>query len=286
MPFQQFIQESKLVIGNKQFATRSFQAGKAQPILRYTFNIVKTLQKDPNTAEIQIFNLSKDSRTAFQTKGLRVTLDAGYKDNVSTIFEGSLQFGSSVKDGTDWVTNLLAGDGSDEFQNRRINISIKGRVTVANALKTAADAMGLGLGNVNEKANSGSLRSTLTEFSGGKVFSGKAEEVLSKIVDGMGYAWSIQDNQIILLGPNETLGTAPYVLQSINGKSTGLIGSPEAGDDGFIKLRCLLQPSLLPGRRIRVKSREIDGEFRIDKVTFSGDTWGNQWICEIEAKPL
>ena len=109
---------------------------------------------------------------------------------------------------------------------------------------------------------------------------------MTQIVNGMGYDWSIQDRQIILLGPTETLGSVAYKLQSVGGKSTGLIGSPEAGEDGFIRLRCLLQPSLLPGRRISVTSREIDGEFRIEKVTFSGDTWGNQWICSIEAKPL
>ena len=98
----------------------------------------------------------------------------------------------------------------------------------------------------------------------------------------MGLTWSIQDCQMLFLGPTQYVGTDPVLLEP----GTGLVGSPEAGEKGVVAARSLLQPDLLPGQRVQIKSAQVDGFFRIEKTVFSGDTRGGEWYADLECKPL
>jgi hypothetical protein len=98
----------------------------------------------------------------------------------------------------------------------------------------------------------------------------------------MGYSWSIQDKEIQILGPLDTVGGKVITLEV----GTGLIGSPQVGEKGIVKVRSLLQTDLLPGRGVKILSRLIDGFFRIEKSTFEGDTWGQAWYVDLECKPI
>jgi hypothetical protein len=101
----------------------------------------------------------------------------------------------------------------------------------------------------------------------------------------MGYSWSIQDGKFQLLGPEETLGDQAFLLTT----ATGLVGIPEAGEDGLVKARSLLQPEILPGKLVELQAESLDavnGAYRVEKATFIGDTWGNDWYVDIEGKPI
>ena len=102
----------------------------------------------------------------------------------------------------------------------------------------------------------------------------------------MGLQLSIQDEQILLLEPGEFLQGRTVVLRppQLNTPGTGLIGSPEPGEDGFINARALIQPGLVPGRRVDLQAENIRGLFRIERVVYIGDTWGPDWYADIEAK--
>ena len=251
-------------------------------ILKVTFKIVRTLKKEPNKAEVSIFNLKKDNRIALQEKKQPTVIEAGYIDNVSQIFSGNLEFGNNRKDGRTWITTLQAGDGSQKYKSARINKSIKGPAKIGDVLKTAAKALGINVGNLDSAAAGGSKRGSLKEFTSGIVLSGKAELSVDKIAKSMGLGWSIQDGQLQFLGADDTIGDlAPLLAPGV-----GLIGSPEPGDKGIVKVRTLLQPELLPGKRVKIESAEIDGVFRIEKSTFLGDTHGTDWYTDLECKPL
>ncbi len=280
-----FDREVVINAGGLRLASRS-EDGIAQPILRVVFKVVRTLKKDPNSADITIYNLNKDHRAQLQEKGIATVVEAGYADNVSQIFGGVLEFGSSTQQGTDWLTTIQTGDGSDKFKQERINLSMKGPVGVGDVLKKAGESLGLNLGNLREKISDGSLRTDLQEFANGKVLSGKAEKVFGDLVKSMGYGWSIQDGQIQILGPKEVIDDTAIRLAVEDGNSTGLIGSPEPGEKGAVRAKALLQPDLVPGRKVQIQSREVDGFFRIEKVMFSGDTWGAAWYSDIEVKPI
>lgn len=266
--------------GRQISATRD--DGSPNEALRIQFTIVKSLKREPNTAKITIYNLSEDSRVAFQEKDLPTILEAGYIENRQTIFQGELTFGQNKLDDVNWTTTLQAGDGVKQFKSARINQAIRGPAKATDVLRTAAQALGVGLGNIQEKIAQGSVRGVLEEFANGIVLSGKAERQLTKVARSLGYAWSIQDGELLFL---EDGASKVATLVRLNSRS-GMIGSPEAGDGGIVRVRSLLQPELVPGRQINIESRQVNGFFRVEKSTFVGDTRGQDWYVDVEARPV
>ncbi|KKK49424.1 hypothetical protein LCGC14_3135220, partial [marine sediment metagenome] len=91
------------------------------------------------------------------------------------------------------------------------------------------------------------------------------------------------DEQVQLLRQGGTNGDDQVLLNA----ASGLIGSPEIGEDGILDARSLLQGKLSPGRPVRIESSAIDdGFFRIEKVIHFGDIAGNEWYSDIEARAI
>jgi hypothetical protein len=57
------------------------------------------------------------------------------------------------------------------------------------------------------------------------------------------------------------------------------------GEDGYLKVKSVLQPGLRPGRGLQLQSAAYSGLFRIEKVKHEGDTHGQTWTSDIEARP-
>lgn len=276
-----FDRDVLLNAGGVQIASRSPTGGR-RDTLRFTFRIERSLSKDPNTAEISIWNLNKETRSLLQELDLETVLEAGYVGSRSTIFSGQLDYGSPSRDGTDWITTLQSADGGKQISKARVNLSFGSGTPVGTVLLQLAKELGLGLGNVVEKASAGSIRGKVTEYLQGIAMNGSAYEELNKIAKQMGLGLSIQDGQVQLLAPVETLRGDAVLLT----RRTGLIGSPEVGEKGRVKARSLLQPDLVPGRRVRIESEQVTGFFKVMRTVFLGDTWGQDWYSDIEGKPL
>lgn len=290
MPVKLFDREIVLGIGTRRIASRDAKTGERKPLLRVQFKIERTLQPEPNTSDVSIFNLAKESRSAIQEKGILTEIEAGYFGNTSLIFKGDLDYGSTVRTGTDWVTTFQATDGGKQYRAARINIPFDAGTQIGDVIKTVADKMGLGLGNVAAEIAKGIPRGAL-QYVKGLVLSGQASKEFTKVLKRAGFGWSIQDGQIQLTRSGQVLDPSKAIILN---QKTGLIGSPEQGEKGLIKARSLLQPDLQPGKRVLIQAGprdasgvpEIDGFFRVDKTIFSGDTWGGDWYSDIEARPV
>ena len=258
-------------------------ADAGEPVLRMSFNVTKTPDSSPNKSELKIWNLSEDSRSMLQEQDrLIVTIKAGYRDFSSQIFFGDMRFASSVRDSADWVTAVQSGDGAKQYKSARINKSFAAGTLVTDALKAAAESLGVGNGNLSKVIAAGSKRA-LREFSNGTVLTGKSTEQIDNLAKSMGLEWSVQDGQLQLLEPEQTTQDSAVVLSS----GTGLIGSPTAGSKGVVKARSLLQPDIFPGRKIQIDSALIPNSFfKATKVKHTGDTWGSNWFTDMELKPL
>lgn len=291
MPKPLFDREIVLEIGTRRIASRDATTGERKPILRVQFKIERTLQPEPNTADVSIFNLSKESRAAVQEKGILSEIEAGYFGLISLIFRGDLDYGSTVRVGPDWVTTFQASDGGKQFRSSRINLPFDAGTKIGDVINQAAKQLGVGLGNVASEVAKGIPRGTALQYVKGLVLSGQTSKEFTKILKRAGFGWSIQDNQIQLTRPGQVLNPGEAIVLN---QATGLIGSPEQGEKGLIKVRSLLQPELQPGKRIQIQAGardlsgvpEIDGFFRIEKTTFSGDTWGGDWYSDVEARPV
>lgn len=248
--------------------------------LRIVFKISKTSEKEPNNNEVTVYNLAPTTRGRLQIKGIKVLLEAGYLDTgVQRIFLGDSRTTDHVREGADWKTVLKVADGERSFRFARANLSFAPGTSKSTVLQAVAAAGGLGLGNVEKQAND--LQGA---FNQGFTGSGQWSAVMHKLVRQLGLNWSIQDGEIQVLKPYESLP-----LQGIPDitPQTGLVGSPEMGTPEkkgkptLVKFKTLLT-YVKPGSRVNLRSERYDGPVVCKKVTFTGDTHSNEWYTEIE----
>lgn len=265
-----------------RIAARPQGGTQARPTLRVQFKIEKNTAREPNRAEVVITNLSDKSRSAIQEKDALTIIEAGYVNNLFKLFQGALTFANHTRQGADWITRFEVGDGSKQYRQGRINESFGPGTSIEQVLNTTIDKIGVGVGNAIEKVKEGNFRGGLTEYTKGFTASGRAIDVLGETLESQGFTYSIQDGQLQVLREGEVVkGQVPVLRQG-----SGLIGSPEVGEKGVVKARALIQGFLLPGVGIRIESKEIQGDYKIQRSVFTGDTWGTDWYADLEAKPL
>lgn len=252
--------------------------------LRVAFSIKKTLTKEPNTAEIRVWNLSAESRKAIADRHLPVILSAGYAESVGVVFRGDLRFVSHERVGPDWVTKLNCGDGEKSITGDRISRSFGPGTPASQVLLSVKAALnGVSAGNFDQ-----AVAGITGVFENGVALAGDAFAQAEKIARGRGFTLSVQDGALSLIPENGAeAGTATLLTPE-----TGLVGSPEiaspekVGAPVKVKVKSLLQASLRPGRAVDLRSAAIAGLFRVDAVNHQGDTHGSDWFSDVELRRL
>jgi hypothetical protein len=254
------------------------------------FKVERSLESSPNTAEVSVYNLSDSSRAEFQRRPLHVSLDVGYAGSqsvarppLSRLLSGDLMFASTKRTGPDIITTFVIGDGERSYVDARVNLSFGSGTNLKTAIASVAGSMGLTM-----PSNAASAKEFLKQFSGGMSVRGPSRDAMSKLVAGSGFGWSTQDGQLQLLRDADT---RPGLVELISAR-TGLIDSPnfgapkKPGDPPVLTFRALLRPQLIPGGRVKIESAEINGVFRLSKVTHTGDFRDNDWYSECEGNPV
>lgn len=259
--------------------------------LRVTFEIEKHLGSEPNTCKAVVYNLAESSRALFQRKPLSIRLDAGYDGELQRLFTGDVRWCDSHVDGADWCTTIQVADGDRAHRFARVARSYEAGVTTEQAVKDTVKAMGLTL----DRATSAKLGA---QYVSGLTLHGNAAKNLTKLLKPRGLTWSVQDGRLQVLAAGDVRTDDPIEIS----QDTGMIGSPEYGppiDAGttptgrerkghaaVITFKVLLYPNLTPGGRVHLRTRSINGVFKVNRVTHSGDTHGTDWYSEVEAQQV
>ena len=249
--------------------------------LRVSFRVVRNLQKDPNPADITIWNLSEATRSALQERGVTILLEAGYQDDLKSLYLGDVGTVTHKHEGPDWITAIQAGDGQNLDIRRYLRSFSKGT-----SVKDALRGMLTNLGAAGEQAiaalKRGDLKGAEEQLINGIASAAPTPDVIQKIAEGAGLEFSIQDGQVQILDKGKATNDEAVILSP----STGLIGSPQPGEKGIVRARSLLDGAIRPAGRIVIDSERIDGIFRIERAEHSGDNFGSDWYTDVEAKPL
>lgn len=250
--------------------------------LDISFKITRHLGATPGTAEIEVYNLSETHRRAFRPSPsgwLRVfcQLDAGFEGSRSMLFRGDTRRVLSARDDVKWTTTVTAGDGEHAIRKARVVAAFARETPLVIVVRELAQQMGIGEGNL----------ASVTEALGasaraGTVLHGAAAQELTRLCDQSGLEWSVQDGVLQFLRRGRGLERQAITLDS----ETGLIGNIERAGWRRIKLKALLQPDLVPGRKIVVDSSTAQGEYRITHVEYHGETRGADWHAEITAREI
>jgi len=277
------------VVASKDGGTLNFSLSNQITVenLRVAFSIERTLTKDPNTASISIYNLSEDTRSAMQTRPLRVRLDVGYDGNLARIFDGDVRWAENRRDGAEWVTSFQLGDGDRSYRFSRVAISLGPGTTMLQALRKVADAMGLDVPTAAAE-----FSQLAKQYTSGVVLSGAGHRELSRITDRAGLGWSVQDGRLQLLDKD---GYRSEPAMTIS-EDTGMVGMPALGPppdkstQPVLTVSKVIDPTrpIVPGSIIVVESKalkHVNGTYRVNRCTHRGDTHEGDWVTEIEAVP-
>lgn len=148
-------------------------------------------------------------------------------------------------------------------------------------LAQLAQALGVGLGNVQNAVAKLTARGAQF-FGSGTAIVGNAAEELTTFCRSAELEWSIQDGLLQILDRGTSLDDLAVLLSS----ESGLIGSPSVDHKGIASATALIQPDLSPGRKVTFDSLALKGTYRITDVEYSGDTAGTDWHAKLTAAPL
>lgn len=271
------------------------------------FKVTRTLRSKPNTCELTIYNMAEQTRGAIAEAGDQVVqIKAGYEGlpeasdalaavdaalgtggedsaEAALIFRGDVREVQSTYEPPDWVTHVEGGDGERAIRTGRVNRSFAPGTKVATIMREMATNLKADLGNAAKAALAApSLEQAGQEFVNGVTVSGSAYREMEAMMRSAGKELSIQNGTVQILDRGQPLRDVSVVLDV----DTGLIGSPTVSDKGIVSFRALLNPDIIPGRQIELTSRSLSGRFRALRVDYSGDTRGQDWYVDVEAKAL
>ena len=256
--------------------------------LRIAFDIEKTNEKSANNAKVLIYNLNESNKSLLKTKeNASLTLEVGYGiNNVDLLFTGDVVRSTTQKKGADFITTIEIDDGDEALTRAKLEKSYEAgtnlKTVVQDALQSMKDTGQVVIGSIS------SIKDDIAQ--NGFSASGLASSIVEQITSKQGLEFSIQDNETQILEAAEDTGEEAIVLTP----STGLIGSPRIGligkdaskKDG-IEFKALIQTTRFkPGRKVQIKSREVDGFFKILKSKFAGDTHAPAWFVTCEGETI
>ncbi len=258
-------------------------------VRQVAFRIEKNLAKEPNTAEVTIYNLAERSRNELDYLPLRVHIEAGHAGTSRLLFVGDLRPGSgSTLEGTEWVTKLRLGDGTRAFTEARINRSYKPGTPLRAILRDAARSLGLSLPSAIDRAPE-----FTAQIASGEGLTGYASDELTRLLAAYGYTWSIQNGRLQVLRDEQGLVGEVRVIS----QTTGMLGVPsiktpaprsgkskKKGKIPSLSIRHILDGSFMPGQLIVPQSLNIDGTYKISTVKHEGNL--QDWTTEIEARQV
>lgn len=279
------------------------------------FDVVSTIDPDPNQAQITVYNLAKKTRDAIQTAHLGVKLYAGYGDDIALIFSGTTNNITHEKSGSSWITRIYAGDGEKEYLTKKINKSYKKGTKLSKIIDDLAYEFEYPLLWDYTQFN----QTMLTGVS----YVGMIKDVLNSLAADYDFTWYILDDNLEIIARREY--QTKYALVPTIRPDSGLIGSPKrivwtevddtkkpkdkrakenkTNDDTekAVQVLSLINPQIKPGRLFKLEalqstdntgklfvgkntSKDLNGIYICEKAHFFGSNFGPEYYLEIEAK--
>jgi len=269
--------------------------------LKISFTATKTVSKEPNKMECDVYNLSPESRKHF-VKDNYVKLEVAYSgEDFSTAFIGTLVNVKTYLASSDTITHFDAGDGYTSLRDGKSSHTFPSGTSVDAIVRKLVADMGLSVG----KFTNGSLGASTglnRKYQRGYSVIGSSKSNLDSIISSNGLIYLIQEGTISVLPAGSPSQEGVMLIDP----STGLIGSPEMIQiDGTqskdkpkeskdtkravrvektngVQFKCLMNPDLRLSRRVKVESKFINHVVTIQSITHQGDTHGDEWSTTCE----
>lgn len=247
------------------------------------FNIKRGISNAPNSMDIQLINLNKDTRDKiFQDRSnlfsngggsvinRQIQLEAGYGDDLYTIFRGNLFEAGSTRRGADIITYINARDGGYDANLTQVFQTYKGTI------ETPLTNKGLIENLIGQFPNLqiGAVADDGITYSRPVVCNGNVYEILKTYAGDRNLFIDLE--KVYYLRDFEIIEEEDIIIDA----STGLLDTPNRQDAGLF-LTTLFEPSVALGRMVQLKSSVLpiyDGRYKINSIAhecvMSGATGG------------
>lgn len=217
-------------------------------------------------ANFRIYNLARENRGRIRQDQTEfrfnrpISFAAGYATNLPTLFRGNVNQAWSVREGTDFITEIIAQDYGFASVNATINTSFAAgtpRQSIIEAL-------------VGSLAQFGITRGVIGSFPGeiprGNAYSGNTFDILNQMTGG---AVFVDKGRIYLLGDNEALAGQLTTI----GPGNGLLGTP-VRENTYVYVNMIFEPRLILGQVLNLESEtgdsSVNGEYKVISLKHRG----------------
>ena len=250
------------------------------------FEITKSINAGENIGRIEIWNLTPEIRKMIHSTDSLVRVFAGYAQHSGLIelAQGDIINVRHNRSKCDIVTQIYIGDGNKNLRQKPISKGFEGEVRLSEIIATFQEQSGVPFRCV------GVSKSAVV--SGGYSICGGLASSLDDLCLVFGLNWSLQDGTILITGQEDEQQETILLLtpetgliinpETVKQVSEKLVDSDEPLPPCVYSVQSLIQPQLKVNDLIAVKSPSLDGVFRIQKITHTGDTRGNDWYSSME----
>ena len=265
--------------------------------LEIRFEVPFNDDSKPDESVVEIFNLSLSSINKLK-KGSTCTLQAGYKGDVGTLISGTVRSVLTRREGTERITRILFYEGEDrsnvkvknkEYAPDKVTKDKNGKVTKVTKDKKGKTQITFKKGTtaktiINRLCGLLSIKPaeiTLPKnkvYKKGLVVTGKVLEKLEEVVKDCGAALYYRRGKMVIRSISKG-NDENFTLQ----ETTGLLEQPEPFDNEDVKgysVKCLLQHRITVASIINIKSREVNGKYRVKSGKHYYD--GSNFMTESE----
>lgn len=257
---QQFGRAIQLIIGNDR------ESVVIDGLLTMSFDLTKTITAEPNAATISVVNLSRSTRNLITDKKYnRILLNAGYGNDLKTLFIGYIDVVENKKESVDTTTIMTCSDGSRDYRESRTAVTVTKGQTDKDVVKEV-------LKNMPNTGDGIQEIPIVNPLPRGKTMVGNSRDILKTVAKNQDADWSIQDGKLLILPRTHALANNEgFLIQ----EGTGMIGSPQKTSDG-LEVQCYLNNIMRVGQLCRVVSiiQEYSGDFKITKIQMRGSNKG------------
>lgn len=286
--------------------------GVQQHELKIAFDISKSISSTQNSAEIRIWNLSESTRNSIGKELDDITLEAGYMPpselggigyidfsgltsngravsssasvsggNVGIIFKGQIRDVEHTRDGPDIITTLKSGEGDKAFRKATISKTFRAGTKVKDVVEDIYKQF------EKEGISRGEWKfpDDMTDFKRPYSMCGGCKREMDTLGRGKKFYWSIQNGTMEVIPHDGYVGGIALITPQ-----TGMIDVPAITDNG-VKVSCLLNPEIRPGRRVRVESSVLEmnaanGEYRVSEANYNGDNRDGDFAVAITGEAI
>jgi hypothetical protein len=248
------------------------------------FEIVRNYLSSGCNSRITIFNLGENSRSQIRKDQYEyalyksVSLNAGYGNDLSTLFIGQVDQAWSVRQGVEYSTVIEAHDTGQTPQLADVSTSYKAGTSnrsIILDLISKLEQYGIQPGAI------GNIDGKLTR---GAAYSGNAIDILRDLTGG---SFFIDAGRANVIFNDEFIDGGEFLISP----ETGLIGTPV--QQGFkTTLDMLLEPKLFIGRKIRIEidtEKNFNGSYKVIALKHKAiisDAVGGPAVTTLELEKL